>query len=175
MYQLKKKNNHMKSVFSTVLAICFSLMAMAQSNKEDIAIIQSMFGKAKKDLVSQYMTIPADKTDAFWKTYDAYEADRTALGRERIKLIEDYANSYAALDDKTSDALMKRKMKWLNNFAKMQSKYYGSMSKIIGSAQASKFMQLEDYIENNIRLAVQESIPFIGEIDVKSLTDGTKK
>lgn len=165
----------MKNVLSTVVAICFSMMAMAQSNKEDIAIIQGMFGKAKKDLVTQYMTIPADKADAFWKTYDDYEAARTELGRERIKLIEDYANSYTAMDDKTSDALMKRKMKWLTNYSKMQSKYYGSISKVIGAAQASKFMQLEDYIENNIRLAVQESIPFIEEIDVKALTDGTKK
>ena len=165
----------MKKILSTVLAICFSMMAMAQSNKEDIAMIQSMFGKAKKDLVSQYMTIPADKKDAFWKTYDQYEEYRTALGRERIALIEDYANSYTAMDDKISDALMKRKMKWLKSFSKMQSKYYGSISKVIGASQAAKFMQLEDYIENNIRLAIQESIPFIEEIDVKALTNAAKK
>jgi hypothetical protein len=159
----------MKSILSIVIALCFSVLSIAQSNKEDIAMIQSMFGKAKKDLVSQYMTIPAEKKDAFWKVYDEYEAERAELGRERIKLIEDYANAYTTLDDKTSDALMNRKMKWLGSYGRMQKKYYGSISKVIGSAQASKFFQLEDYIENNIRLSIQESIPFIGELDKSKL------
>jgi hypothetical protein len=165
----------MKHFMGIALFAFFGLLANAQSNKEDIAIIQSMFGKAKKDLVTQYMTIPADKKDAFWKVYDEYEANRAALGRERIKLIEDYANAYLTLDDKTSDALMNRKMKWLGSYGKLQKKYYGSISKIIGGAQASKFFQLEDYIENSIRLSIQESIPFIDEIDVKSLSEAGKK
>jgi len=37
--------------------------------------------------------------------------------------------------------------------------------------QASKFIQLEDYIENCIRLSIQEEIPFIGELD-KTKTPG---
>jgi hypothetical protein len=159
----------MKRFMGIALFSFFCLVAAAQSNKEDIAMIQSMFGKAKKDLVTQYMTIPADKAPAFWKTYDEYEAERTELGRERIKLIEDYANAYTALDDKTSDALMNRKMKWLNSYGKLQKKYYGRVSKVIGGAQAAKFFQLEDYIENNIRLSIQESIPFIDELDKSKL------
>jgi ATP-dependent protease HslVU (ClpYQ) ATPase subunit len=153
----------------------FGLLANAQSNKEDIAIIQSMFGKAKKDLVTQYMTIPADKADAFWKTYDEYEAARTALGRERIALIESYANSYMTMDDKKASELISNKFKWVGNYSKMQKKYYNSFAKVIGATQASKLMQLEDYIENNIRIAVQESIPFIEEIDVKALSGAAKK
>lgn len=155
------------------LGILMNLVAGAQSNKEDIAIIQSMFGKAKKDLITQYMTIPADKADAFWKVYDEYEAARTELGRTRIKLIEDYANAYLSLEDKAANELMGRKLKWAADYTKMQKKYFGSISKVIGANQASKFIQLEDYIENNIRLAVQESIPFIDEIDKTKLKEAT--
>lgn len=165
----------MKRLMGLALFAFFGLLANAQSNKEDIAIIQSMFGKAKKDLVTQYMTIPADKADAFWKVYDEYEAARTELGRQRIKLIEDYANAYLTLDDKTSSDLMNRKMKWSTDYSKMQKKYFGSISKIIGGAQASKFIQLEDYIENNIRLAIQESIPFIDELDKTKLKEATQQ
>lgn len=165
----------MKSVLSIVVVFCFSFVSMAQSNKEDVAIIQGMFGKAKKDLVAQYMTIPADKADAFWKTYDTYEAARTELGRERIALIEAYANSYMTMDDKKAGELVNNKFKWVGNYSKMQKKYYNSFAKVIGATQASKLMQLEDYIENNIRLAVQESIPFIEEIDVKALSGAAKK
>jgi hypothetical protein len=36
---------------------------------------------------------------------------------------------------------------------------------VIGGLQAAKFIQLEDYIENCIRLSIQEEIPFVGELD----------
>jgi hypothetical protein len=165
----------MKRLMGLALFAFFGLLGNAQSNKEDIAIIQSMFGKAKKDLVLQYMTLPAEKTEAFWKMYDEYEAARTALGRERIALIEAYANSYLNLDDKTANDLMNRKLKWVADYSKMQKKYYGSFAKIIGSTQASKFFQLEDYIENNIRLSIQESIPFIGELDKAKMKEATQQ
>jgi len=164
----------MKRLIGLALFAIIGFTAVAQSNKEDIAIIQSMFGKAKKDLVTQYMTVPAEKNEAFWKTYDAYETERTELGRERAALIEAYANAYLTLDDKTSNELMNRKMKWNTSYGKMQKKYYGNFSKIIGAAQASKFIQLEDYIENNIRLFIQESIPFIDEIDKTKLKSATQ-
>lgn len=160
----------MKRLVSVAVLVLFcSVAAMSQSNKEDIAIIQSMFGKAKKDLVSQYMTIPADKSAAFWKTYDEYEAARTALGRERLALVESYANAYLNLDDKVAAELANKKFKWQSGYAKMQKKYYKSFAKVVGATQASKLMQLEDYLENNIRLSIQESIPFIGEIDKSKL------
>jgi hypothetical protein len=69
------------------------------------------------------------------------------------------------LDDKKASDLMNRKMKWLGDYAKLQKKYYDSMAKIIGGLQSSKFFQLEDYLENNIRLFIQENIPFIDELD----------
>ena len=40
------------------------------------------------------------------------------------------------------------------------------MCKIIGGKEAAKFFQLEDYLENTIRISIQEQIPFIGEMDL---------
>jgi hypothetical protein len=148
--------------FALFLCVTFSY---AQSNKEDVEIIQNIFGKEKKELVQSYMTIPEDKKTEFWTLYDKYEIERKNLGKERIALIESYANSYETLDDKKAVELMSQKMKWLDNYSKFQKKYYGSVSKLLGGRQASKFFQLEDYIENNIRVFIQESIPFIDELD----------
>lgn len=155
----------MKHVSSFVVFCLISSFVFAQSNKEDIDIIQSMFGKQKKELVQAYMTIPEDKKAGFWTLYDQYENERKALGRERITLIEAYAKDYASLDDKKASDLMNRKMKWLGDYAKFQKKYYDLMAKQIGGLQASKLMQLEDYLENNIRLYIQDQIPFIDELD----------
>ena len=159
----------MKNLFSLFVLLSLSAVTFAQSNKEDIEIIQNMFGKQKKELIQVYMTIPEDKKAGFWTLYDQYETDRKLLGKERFALIEAYANDYATMDDKKAGDLMNRKLKWTADYAKLQKKYYDSMSKIIGGLQASKFFQLEDYLENNIRLYIQESIPFIDELDKTKL------
>lgn len=165
----------MKRFFSFVFFSCLASLALAQSNKEDVDIIQSMFGKQKKELVQVYMTIPEDKKAGFWTLYDQYESDRKALGRERIALIESYANEYATLDDKKASDLMNRKMKWTGDYAKFQKKYFDLMVKQIGGLQASKFFQLEDYLENNIRLFIQDQIPFIDELDKTKIQSTMKQ
>ena len=165
----------MKRFVSFVFFALIASMAMAQSNKEDIDILQSIFGKQKKELVQAYMTIPDDKKDGFWTLYDQYENERKALGRERIALIEAYAKDYATLDDKKASELMNRKMKMTGDYTKLQKKYYDLMAKQIGGLQASKFIQLEDYLENNIRLFIQDQIPFIDELDKTKIQSSIKQ
>lgn len=165
----------MKSILSLVFVVFFSSIVFAQSNKEDLEIVQNMFGKQKKELVQAYMTIPEDKKAGFWTMYDQYETDRKALGKERYALIDAYAKDYATLDDKKAADLMNRKLKWIESYSKLQKKYYDSFAKQIGGLQASKFFQLEDYLENNIRLYIQENIPFIDELDKTKVKDATQQ
>jgi hypothetical protein len=166
----------MKNLILLFAFLFYSVLNVsAQSNKEDIDLIQSAYGKSKKELIQAYMTIPESQAVAFWAEYDKYENDRKSIGRERIALIEEYANNYATLDDKKAGELMGRKMKMNESFSKLQKKYFGSMSKIIGGVQSSKFFQLEDYLENNIRLMIQENIPFIDEIDKTKLKEASKQ
>ena len=155
----------MKKTLTGLVCVLFGLMLNAQSNKEDVAMIQAMFGKDKKELVSQYMTIPEAQKAKFWALYDEYEDKRKALGRERIKLIEDYANKYGSLDDKTATALMTKKLAWTDKYTKFQQAYFPKFSAAIGGKQAAKLLQLEDYLENNLRLYIQDEIPFIDQLE----------
>jgi Spy/CpxP family protein refolding chaperone len=156
-----------------VIAVSFLLSAgmFAQSNKEDVDLIQSIFGKEKKEVVQVYMTLPEAQTAKFWALYDTYETARKKLGQERIKLIEAYANNYEKLDSKKASELITKKFAWADKYTKFQQLYFTKFSAIIGGLQAAKFFQLEDYIENCIRVSIQEEIPFIGELD-KTKTPG---
>lgn len=163
----------MKKLIIFTATLIYSSILLAQSNKEDIAMIQAMFGKEKKELVKEYMTISEGQSAKFWALYDEYEDKRKSLGRERISLIEDYAKDYDALDAKKATALMTKKFAWTQKFTQLQQTYFTKFSTVVGGLQASKLMQLEDYLENNIRLAVQDQIPFIGELDKKKLPSGS--
>src|SRR4051812_16965248 len=90
----------MKKTLIIAACIFFSFNSlMAQSNKEDVDIIQAAFGKGKKELVSQYMQISAKDSVAFWKLYDEYEGKRKDLGKQRIDLLQQYADNYDHLTD----------------------------------------------------------------------------
>jgi hypothetical protein len=155
----------MKKLIVLSMAFIFSASLFAQSNKEDIDLIQSIFGKEKKELVQVYMTIPEAQAAKFWTLYDTYEDARKKLGKERIALIEAYATNYETLDNKKATELVTKKLAWADKYTKFQQSYFTKFSAVIGGLQAAKFIQLEDYIENCIRLSIQEDIPFIGELD----------
>lgn len=165
----------MKNFLVLVAFTLFSTFSFGQSNKEDVDMIQAMFGKQKKELIAAYMTIPEAKSAGFWSMYDKYETERKALGRKRIKLIEDYANAYETMTDAKATKLMNDKIAWLTSFTALQKKYFTSFSTVIGGVQSGKLFQLEDYLENNIRLAIQESIPFIDELDKTKVKEAAKQ
>ena len=118
----------MKRVFILSAVCMLSTGMFAQSNKEDVDLIQSIFGKEKKELVQVYMTIPEAQSAKFWALYDQYETARKKLGQERIKLIEAYATNYEKLDSKKATELVTKKLAWADKYTKFQQLYFGKFS-----------------------------------------------
>ncbi|PUU68403.1 hypothetical protein DBB36_19145, partial [Flavobacterium sp. WLB] len=84
-------------IFIMAVAV-FSSYAQS-SFKEDVDVLQSVYGKSKADLVKQYMNLSDAQSAAFTKVYDNYETERKNLGQEKFQLINDYAQNYATLTD----------------------------------------------------------------------------
>jgi hypothetical protein len=150
-----------------IVALLFASVAFSQSNKEDIDIIQASYGKSKKDLIKEYMKLTEPKATPFWTLYDEYEVERKALGREKIRLLEDYAKNLDSLSDAKADELMKAAIENNLNMEKLYKKYYSKFSEVVGGVMAAKFMQMEVYLQTVVRNAIQEEIPFIHEMDQK--------
>lgn len=151
-----------------ILALITTSFSFAQSSlKEDVAIIQSIFGKEKKELVNQYMAVATDKSDEFWKIYDEFETERKTLGQTKINIVNEYVVNYTTLTNEKADELVKATLKNNMDYEKLNEKYYAKIKKSIGAIEAAKFIQLEGFIQNSIKNALLSSIPFIGEIDRK--------
>jgi len=135
----------------------------AQSVDDEITLIQGAFGKDKKMLIDAYMDLPESVSASFWTVYADYEAERQALGRDRIKIINDYLEGYESMGEEEADQLAVRS---LNNdvaLSKLHAKYYKKFKKATSALDAAKFMQVDSYIHNTIRNAMQQELPFIGE------------
>lgn len=153
-----------KTVIGFIAIFCCTTL-FAQSNKEDIQLIQAMYGKEKKALVSEYMALDSAKSSKFWTLYDEYESDRKTLGAERLNLLESYANNYATLDDKKALEITSKLIELNGRYIKFQQKYLKKFSDGLGGLQAAKFFQLENYLETAIRLTLQDELPAIADLE----------
>jgi methanogenic corrinoid protein MtbC1 len=157
-----------KLLILLVLTLSVSLNAQS-SSKDELAIIQSSYGKSKTDLVNVYMALSPAQTKAFQPVYDSYEAERKVLGQKKIQIIDEYAAKYATLTDADADQLTKANLKNNLEVEKLYDKTYEKAKKVIGATNAAKFIQLEIYLQTTIRGEIQDSIPFIDEIDKTNL------
>jgi Spy/CpxP family protein refolding chaperone len=148
-----------------LLAICLSTAVVAQSNKEDVDFIQSIYGKEKKAIVAEFIKLDGTQKDAFWKLYDEYETKRKELGKKRVAVLEKYAANYGSMDDAATSQVIKETASVGLQTDKLIATYHKKMEKAAGAKAAAQFFQLEIYFLSAIRVAILESIPFIGELD----------
>ena len=139
-------------------------LAFGQSDKEDIEIIQAIYGKEKKDLINAYMTVSSKDSASFWKVYDEYEVKRKALGKERLGLLRKYSESHEGLTGEAAGKIVRGILDNDVRYSNMFQKYYARFSGIVGSIEAARFVYLEYYLQSLIKQYVQENLSDIEEI-----------
>jgi hypothetical protein len=151
----------MKKYILILTAIIMATSAWAQSNKEEVDLVQAAFGHDKKMVVADFVKPSAAQKDAFWKLYDEYETQRKELGKQRIELLKQYADQYLTMTPVQADA-------WTNKVIALQKKtdalivtYYGKVKLISDGLVATQFYQIENYILTAIRMKVLDNVPFV--------------
>ena len=155
-----------KIIFSALCAV-FTFASFAQSNSDEVALLQSAFGMSKQEMVKSYMKLNETEAVAFWAIYDEYETARKEMGKKRIANIMDYANNYSKLSDEKASQLINTSFAVQGEFLKLQQKTFKKISKQVSPMRAAQFTMLEAFIENSIRTEILDEIPLIGEFDTK--------
>jgi hypothetical protein len=155
----------MKRTFAPLLGLLCLLFAVKTYAQDEIAVVQKEWGKSKKELVQAAMNLSESESSKFWPLYNNYEKERQKLGRDRILLLTDFSDHFENLKSAKADELMTKIFKNELALTNLQQRYYISVKNKIGALQAAKFIQVENYINTAIRSAIQEELPFIGELD----------
>ena len=155
----------MKKTLLTTLMVALAFFAFSQSNKEEVDLVQSVFGMEKKAMAAEFIKLEGAPKDAFWLAYDEYETKRKELGKKRIGLLEKYVNGYSSMDDAGMDQITKEIISLQGETDKLIVTYYNKIKKGSGVKAAAQFYQFENYILSKIRAEILENIPLIGEFD----------
>jgi hypothetical protein len=155
----------MKKVFLILLVALTSGVFAQTTSKEDLEIIQGIYGKSKKELAVVYMAVPDAQSAAFWKVYDEFETDRKALGQAKVAVLNEYAVNYDTLNDESADRIAKAALKNNMDYQKLFAKYYDKYKKVVGAVYAAKIIEFENYMQLNVQMELQNAIPFIGDME----------
>lgn len=155
----------MKKITLFLSAFLFmSMFSFAQVQDGDVKMLQQYFGTEKMALVKDYMSLTPAQDSVFWDDYNTYEKARMELGKRRIVLIDKYAKDIMSLNADNATEMIKEANAIDVAFKKLQMTYFKKMSKTIGVVKAAQFYQFESYINNAINMSIQESIPFVGDL-----------
>ena len=151
----------MKKYLLILVASIFTSVAFSQSSTEEVDLMQAAFGMAKKDIVSAFVQPSTAQSDAFWTLYDAYETQRKVLGKERIVLLEQYAEQYETLTSEQADAWTTKALALQKKTDKLIATYYKKVKAASDGLVATQFYQVESYILTGVRIELLDGIPFV--------------
>ena len=142
-----------------VILLSFNFLN-AQTSNEEIDYLQAIFGMEKRAAVKEFIHLEEAESEAFWKSYDEYEEIRKVYGKERIELLDKFAERYETMNDQESIAWMKSVIALRDKNEKLIGKYYKRILKECSPTVAMQFYQIESYILAGIRFQILENMPF---------------
>ena len=157
----------MKKIFFLTVCMIFALASMAQSNTDESALLQGIYGIGKQQLISDHMKLTEAESARFWKIYDEYEIARKEIGKKRAANVLDYADNYQNLSPERSTQLINASLEINALYFKLLDKTFRKLSKEISPVQAARFYQIEFFLHGVIRVKMADEIPLIAGIHEK--------
>ncbi|MGY6560560.1 MAG: hypothetical protein ACXITV_00480 [Luteibaculaceae bacterium] len=154
-----------KSVLVLFAAFLFTNVSAQFSVSDDLELVQVLFKKAKTEIVMQSMGLNAEQMEKFLPVYENYEQKRRPLTKQKLEIVLAYGLEYPNMTGEKANIFANV---YLNNQMQhemLYKRYYKKMKKNIGTLDAAKWIQIEVFIQTQIRAALQAEIPVIGEIE----------
>ena len=144
--------------FIVLLVSVFIVNVMYAQQHTEIELIRDAYKLEKKAVVADYLKLSNEDAAKFWPIYEKYEADRSAFGDRRIKLITDYVNEHHVGSVKNAEAMVKESAEIQRKEISLREKYYGLVKTGVSPEIAINFYQIEDAISTTVRMKLWEAL-----------------
>ena len=137
----------------------------AAQKQADVDKVIELFRKdvraEKADIVAKTMKLEAAQAAAFWPVYKAYEAERQAVGDQRLAVIQDLAEHFDTLNDAKAQGLLNRSFAIEEQRLAIDKKYKDEFLKVLPAKAVARFFQVEYRLDNLINLKISSEIPLV--------------
>ena len=147
-----------KLIRSILFISCISFNSIAQTNQDEVQLMQSLYGMEKRDIVAEFIELSDSQQNEFWLLYDEYEIKRQEIGKERFRLLTSYVNDYGEVKPENADNFMKKVIPLRIKSDKLIDNYYKKVKTKTDPIVAMQFYQIENYLFDAIKMELLEEI-----------------
>ena len=156
----------------TVIAVSFTALpfysfAEKSENYEDLEaawileFARADLRKKRVEIIEQNMNFSPGQAAAFWPIYKKYEDEFKKLGDRRIALIKDYERQFDNMTEMVAMDLSKRAIQLRKDRLSLWEKYYNKIEKEVDAVTATRFLQIENFINLLVDIQISSEIPLI--------------
>ena len=149
------------SSFFVLLSITSSVIA--QQNKSEYEFIKTIFETEKRAFFEQYMELTDEEENVFWPIFEDYEIDRATFSKKQLIAIQFFVENYETMTEAQANGFINDIFSFNRRELKLKKKYYRLMSNKLSNRKATRFLQIEEYINTKIKLEILKTLPFVNE------------
>jgi hypothetical protein len=151
-------------VLAALAALCLAGPAFAQEDPgldNFVKMLRKDIKAVKKELINEAGAVPADKADAFWKSYDAYQAEGKEIFDRQLKNLKSFGINFEGMTDDKAQELVKNSLELRKDRLSLLESYYKKWTKILGPINAAKVVQCEAAVNALIDAELASEMPLI--------------
>lgn len=151
-------------VLAALAALCLSGPVFAQEDPgmdNFVKMLRKDIKAVKKELIAEAGAVPADKADAFWKSYDSYQAEAKEIFDRQLKNLKSYGVNFDGMTDDKAQELVKNSLALRKDRISLLETYYKKWTKILGPINAAKVVQCEYAVNALIDAELASEMPLI--------------
>jgi hypothetical protein len=154
-----------KAIMISVLGLIMSLGAMPAASQEkpsdNMQIVIEKIHADKKLLVAENMQLTEAEAKAFWPVYKQYQDELFLLRTRTVKLIKDYSDAYATMNNNTAKKLLDEYMTIEALGPKLRQAYLPKFRKALPEVKVVRYYQIENKIQAALIYELAANIPLV--------------
>ena len=151
----------MRKIFLLLGIITIGFSAFSQVSTDELQLIKSILKSERKVFFVQNMQLTTEEFNRFWPIYDKYEAEESKVQASTINDFKMMVNQGNKLTDEELDKINKNYFARRKKMNALEMKYYKIVKKEFGIGAATRFLQIDRYVDATIRASLFAEMPLI--------------
>src|SRR5262245_1172459 len=162
--RMTPKINVITKAWLTIVSLSAVLIAplqnaFAQSDQDLIEVARSVVNADRKAVVVAAMELTDSESKDFWPLYHEYRAAMDKISDDRLELVLKYAKLYPTVTEEQATEMLNSYTSLEQRQVEQRNVYLKKFSKVLPSAKALRFAQVETRLDLLIHLNLAARIP----------------
>lgn len=160
----------MKKLALAVTGLLLVLPGSASAQQEYVELLRRDLNTQKTAILTVAMELDAAQSEKFWPIVREYDVKCATLDDRRTALVKQYAENYTTMTPAMAKDIAESWVKIETDLMKLKKDYVGKVSKALSPIEATRFLQVENFMDHLIGVQVLSELPLI-QAGVESVTN----